>query len=91
MKRKQIWDGVCLQRMGLPTDLKFVHLVEEAQSLLLFQQKFQRPPERKHESMRTTSEGDLLVKPPHLRSIPESEDKRRHLVTALDIQFPKEE
>ena len=93
MKRKQSskWDSVCLQRMGLPTDLTFVHLVEEARSLQLFQQQYQRPAERKHESMRAASEGGLLVKPPHLRSIPEAEDKSRHLAAALAIQFPKEE
>ena len=93
MKRKQSskWDSVRLQRMGLPTDLTFVHLVEEARSLQLFQQQYQRPAERKHESMRAASEGGLLVKPPHLRSIPEAEDKSRHLAAALAIQFPKEE
>ena len=93
MKRKQSskWDSVCLQRMRLPTDLTFVHLVEEARSLQLFQQQYQRPAERKHESMRAASEGGLLVKSPHLRSIPEAEDKSRHLAAALAIQFPKEE
>ena len=74
-KQKQKWDSVCLQHMGLQTDLQFVHLVEEAKGLMLFQQKHQHPAERKHESMLTAREGDLLVKPPHLRSIPESEDK----------------
>ena len=90
-KQKQKWDSVCLQHMGLQTDLNFIHLVEEAKSMMLFQQKHQRPAERKHESMRAASEGGLLVKPPHLRSIPESEDKSRHLSAALEIQFPKEE
>jgi len=90
-KQKQKWDSVCLQHMGLQTDLNFIHLVEEAKSLMLFQQKHQRPAERKHESMRAASEGGLLVKLPHLRSIPESDDKSRHLAAALEIQFPKEE
>ena len=74
MKRKQSgkWDSVSLQRTGLPTDITFVHLVEEARSLLLLQQQYQRPAERKHESMRAASEGGLLVKPAHLRSIPEA-------------------
>jgi hypothetical protein len=78
MKRnqKQKWDSVCLQHMGLQTDLQFIHLVEEAKSLMLFQPKHQRPADRQHESMRAASEGDLLVK---------------HLVAALEIQFPKEE
>ena len=91
MKRNQKWDSVCLKRMVLPTDLTFVHLVEEGRSLMLFQQQYQRPAERKHESMHTVSEGGLLVKPPHFRSIPEAEDKSRHLEAALEIQFPKEE
>ena len=50
-KQKQKWDSVCLHHMGLQTDLQFIHLVEEAKSLMLFQQKHQRPAERKHESM----------------------------------------
>ena len=75
-----------------PSDrCNIVHLVEDARSLQLFQQQYQRPAERKHESMRAASEGGLLVKPPHLRSIPEAEDKSRHLAAALAIQFPKEE
>ena len=92
MKRKQQRTiFLCLQHMGLQSDLTFVHLVEEAKSLMLFQQKHQRPAERKHESMLAASEGGLLVKPTHLRSIPESDDKSRHLTSALEIQFPKEE
>ncbi len=82
---------MCLQHIRLQTDLPFVHLVEEPKDLMLFQQKHQRPEERKHQSMCVTSEGGLLVKPPHLRSIPESEDKSRHLVVVLEIQLSKEE
>jgi len=76
---------------GLATDLTFVLLVEKSKDLMLFQQNYQRPVERKDVSIRAASEGGLLVKPPNLRSIPESDDKNRHLTTDLEIQFPKEE
>ena len=93
MNRQQSekWHSVCLQHIGLAKDLTFVQLVAEARSLLLFEQEYQRPAERKEASMRAASEGGLLVKPAHLRSIAESNDKGRHLAAALEIPLPKEE
>ena len=93
MKRQQSekWHSVCLQHIGLATDLTFVQLVAEARSLLLFEQEYQRPAEMKEASMRAASEGGLLVKPAHLRSVAESNDKGRHLAAALEIPFPQEE
>ena len=80
-----------LSRPLRTTDLTFVQLVDEARSLLLFEQEYQRPAERKEASMRAASEGGLLVKPAHLRSVAESNDKGRHLASALEIPFPQEE
>jgi hypothetical protein len=66
-------------------------VVEEDRNLLLFPQNYQRPVDRKDVSMHAAREGGLLVKPPNLRSISESEDKNRHLEADLEIQFSKEE
>jgi hypothetical protein len=52
--------------MGMPTDLNYLHLVDEAQKWLSFESTFSRPQTHKVQNMCSASEDGAVVKDVHL-------------------------
>jgi hypothetical protein len=84
MKRKNTdRQSEYLTQMGMRTDLRYLHLIDETQKLISFESTFSLPSSHKDQRMCSASEGGSLVKDTHLRSVPEQHDKKKRKLDTI--------